>query len=223
VFSRLLGCLVALTLAGCAAMPSAPHVGAGPAVATAYVIDRGWHTDIGIAAGDLHNSLPTIEHDFPGARYFVFGFGERAYLLAAHRSILTMIVALLPSPGAILVTALRASPLQAFGSTHVVSLRLSAAETDRLVAFLSNDLDRAGSGQPRRIADGPYPGSAFYAASTTYDAAHTCNTWTIEALEVAGLPLNASGVVFAGQVMHRVRAISGSPNTAHPVVQEAGD
>ncbi len=215
---RVLGWLAALMLAGCVGLPSTAELGTGPPVTTAYVIDRGWHTDIGIAAGDLRGALPTIEQDFPGARYFVFGFGERAYLLSRHRSILTMIAALLPSPGAILVTALRASPSDAFGSFQVVPLRLSAVEMDRLVVFLSDDLDRAGTGQPLPIADGPYPGSAFYAASATYDAAHTCNTWTIEALEAAGLPLNPSGVVFASQAMSRVRAIGESLNAAHPVL-----
>ncbi len=213
---RVLGWVAALMLAGCVGLPPARELGAGPPVTTAYVIDRGWHTDIGLAAPDLRGSLPTIEQAFPGARYFVFGFGERTYLLSRDRSILTMIAALLPSPGAILVTALRASPSDAFGGFHVVPLRLTAAEMDRLVVFLSDDLDRAGSGAPLRIADGPYPGSAFYAASATYDAAHTCNTWTIEALAAAGLPLNPSGVVFASQAMSRVRAVSESQNATHP-------
>lgn len=213
--------LAALMLAGCSGVSPATLPETGPTVATAYVIDRGWHTDVGLAARDVGEAFPTIEQAFPGARYFVFGFGERTFLLSHHRSILTMIGALLPSAGAILVTALRAPPSDAFGGAHVVALPLTGAETDRLVAFLSRSLERAGDGQPVRIAAGPYPGSVFYAATGTYDAAHTCNSWTVEALAYAGLPLDASGVVFAGQAMSRVMALSASLNGAASVLAAA--
>ena len=39
---------------------------------------------------------------------------------------------------------------------------------------------------------------------STYNLGHTCNTWTVEALHVAGLPVTTSGVVFAGQVLDQL-------------------
>ena len=65
-------------------------------------------------------------------------------------------------------------------------------------------------GPPRRIGAGPYPQSVFYASTGTYNLAHTCNTWTAEALRVAGLPVNAAGVVFAGQVLDQLPSIIGN-------------
>jgi hypothetical protein len=66
-----------------------------------------------------------------------------------------------------------------------------------------------------RIADGPYPGSLFYASSGTYSGFYTCNTWTADALRVGGLPVSSDGVLFAGQVMDRARrAASLVPPTA---------
>jgi len=58
-----------------------------------------------------------------------------------------------------------------------------------------------------RIGTGPYPQSVFYTSTGTYNLGHTCNTWTAEALRVAGLPVNAAGVVFAGQVLDQLPRI----------------
>lgn len=51
-------------------------------------------------------------------------------------------------------------------------------------------------------------GSVFYAAIGTYSAAYTCNTWTAEGLYVSGIPVTAAGVVFSGQLIDQVQALS---------------
>ena len=58
----------------------------------------------------------------------------------------------------------------------------------------------------RRIGDGPFPGYVFYGAATTYSGLYTCNTWTIEGLDRAGLHGGAIGVLFAYQAMDRAQA-----------------
>ena len=77
----------------------------------------------------------------------------------------------------------------------------------RLSQFLWDYLVSEGNGTPRRIGTGPYPQSAFYASTGTYNLGHTCNTWTAEALQVAGLPVSPAGVVFAGQVLDQLPPI----------------
>jgi hypothetical protein len=69
--------------------------------------------------------------------------------------------------------------------------------------YFAND----GAGQPLRLADGPYPGSLFFASDATYDAFHTCNTWTVESLRAAGYPVSTSFVIFASQVMAAARGL----------------
>jgi len=196
-----------VALAGCSVVPRQAGPDSAARVATVYVIDRGWHTDIGVATRDVRGPLTAVERDFPGARYLAFGFGDRAYLLSPDRSLLQMLEALWPGPGAMLVTALRATPAEAFGASNVVALGVSAAGIERLVDFIWQDMDRTEAGAPLRIADGPYPGSAYYASVRRYDAIFTCNTWTAEALEVAGLQVGTYGVQLAGQVMDMVRAL----------------
>jgi len=216
-----LGWLAVASVAGCATVSNPPP---GPQAATAFVIDRGWHTDIGIGVEDVHGPLTTIEQSFPGVRYLVFGFGDRAYLLARHRMLLDMVGALFPGPGAMLVTALRAPPADAFGADHTVRLPLSRAERDRLTGFIWDDLRKDQRGLPLVIADGPYPGSIFYASSATYDVAYTCNTWAADALYVAGLPVSPDGVVFASQLMRKVRSVAQSLDTrTAPNLQTVGN
>ena len=187
-------------------------VAEGPYNTLVHVIRRGWHTDIAVpAAGPLVPELASLARDFPGVRYLVFGFGDRAYLMEPGAGPLATVRALLPGRGAILLTALAATPEEAFGLEAVVALPLAGEEFRRLQQFLADSLDRGGlapGDRLRPLAAGPYPGSVFHASTITYAATYTCNTWTAEAIAVAGVPLRADGVLLAGQVMARVGAIA---------------
>ncbi len=118
-----------------------------------------------------------------------------------------MLAALLPSKSAILMTALNAPPTEAFADHEVVTLHLPPADVARIVARLWDGLEKHADGSAVRLADGPYVGSVFYAATETYDAFHTCNTWTALVLRDGGVPMNTH-VLFAGQVMQQVSRIA---------------
>jgi hypothetical protein len=195
-------------LAGCSTTPTGPPGAAGSAVATVYVVHRGWHTDIGLLAADVRPPLAAVKQPFPGVRYLTFGFGERAFYASRHTDLFTMVRALFPSRAAILVTALRVAPADAFGPEHVVALPLTATGLARLDGFLWSYLHKGPNEQPELLGPGPYPGSLFYNAAGTYDAAFTCNTWTASGLRVAGLPISAEQVVFAGQLMGQAQALA---------------
>jgi uncharacterized protein (TIGR02117 family) len=194
-------------LAGCGALQPASLTDAGPRTATVYVVERSWHTDIALPAAELDSRFVPLVQLFPGVRFLVFGFGERAYLLSHDRGVGDAIAALFPSPSAMLVTALSASPEVAFDGETVVAVRVTPAGLQALSGFIADSF--ADPRQP--IADGPYPGSLFYAAVGTYDLAYTCNTWTAEGLRAAGLPVRPGGVVFASQVMGQLRPIGEFP------------
>jgi hypothetical protein len=197
--------LLAGWLAGCAMLPTDPPVPNGEA--TIYVVGRGWHTDIGLAVAGPIGPLVSLESDFPGVRYMVFGFGERQFYLAGDADVAEMLTALLPSRSAILMTALRAAPTEAFADETVVTLHLSTSGVERIAMRLWNDLEKTPDGSVVRLADGPYSGSVFYASRETYDAFHTCNTWTALVLRDGGLPMQTH-VLFAGQVMQQVARIA---------------
>jgi uncharacterized protein (TIGR02117 family) len=196
----------AALLAGCAAPPPAAPL-AGPVRSWVAVVDRGWHTELCVPAGDATGGLAPLTAGFPGATVLCFGFGERAYLLDGNAGLGAMLAALLPSRAALLLTVLRASPEAAFGPPDVVRLGITSAGAARLVGFIAASLQRSAAGAPERLRPGPYAGSVFYAASGTYDALATCNSWSAAGLRAAGLPVDTA-VVFAGQVMDQARRLA---------------
>ncbi len=146
---------------------------------------------------------------FPGAAVLAFGFGDRAFVLARHEEIGVAIGALLPSPGLILVTALKDSLEAAYGARYVVVLlHVSPAALDSIAWFIWYSLATKCGRRPPPYGPGPCSGSLFYASSVRYDGFYTCNTWAAEALGAGGLPIQAAGVLFAFEVMREARTLA---------------
>ncbi|HTV80068.1 MAG TPA: DUF2459 domain-containing protein [Steroidobacteraceae bacterium] len=203
--------LAALALSACATVPQLPaptdpHPVTGPLTAV-FVVKRGWHTDIGFAVPDISAPLAATRSAFPAARYVLFGFGDRHYLLTHGRKFAALFGAIWPGRAVVLVTTLEASPEAAFGDQHVIRLMVPPEQQERLQAFIWKSVESS-AGSPQSLGPGPYAGSAYYAATEGYSGLHTCNTWTAEGLAAAGLAVHSRGVEFAGQVWHQVRRLA---------------
>jgi uncharacterized protein (TIGR02117 family) len=175
---------------------------------TAYLIASGWHTEIALPVRAISGPLETLTRDFPGSSYLLFGWGERDYYMARQPTGADALRALFPGPAVLLVTPLNHPPQNLRAGDHVFALVLSTAGFNRLANHVWAALDKSADGMPRRLASGPDPGSVFYAAIGTYSTAYTCNTWTAEGLHVSGIPVTAAGVVFSGQLIEQVQALS---------------
>jgi uncharacterized protein (TIGR02117 family) len=205
IMSRRRLAFACLALGTLAAACSAPQPLAPRGDAVVYVVGRGWHTDIGLPVEEIAGPLATLENAYPGVRFLSFGFGERQFLVDRKKTFGAMLKALLPSPSALLMTALRTTPEDAFGQPNVVVLHVSRAELDRIEASLWSEFELTPAGEPLWLAEGPYEGSSFYAARDTYYGLFTCNTWTASILRQGGLPMSATGILFSGQVMGLAR------------------
>jgi uncharacterized protein (TIGR02117 family) len=192
---------------GCSTAPQRPAVPVPAGVDRISVIDQGWHTDIGLPVAALHGTLARLAADFPGATWLTIGFGDRAYLLNRDTDFFDMLRALFPGKAALLVTGLHVPPDAAFGAGNVVTLAIAKPHLHALEEFLAGYFASNAAGQPLRLADGPYPGSLFFASDATYDAFYTCNTWTAEGLRAGGYPVSPSFVLFAPQVMAAARGL----------------
>ena len=145
-----------------------------------------------------------MKAEFPSAGYLVFGWGARDYYMARNPGIGDILRAVASGPAVMLVIPIPGSPDAFAGASKAFVLRVSRDGVERLSQFLWEYLAKGQEGTPRRIGTGPHPQSVFYASTGTYDLVHTCNTWTAEALRAVGLPVNAAGVVFAGQVLDQL-------------------
>lgn len=206
---------LALTVSACSAVVGGADPADLPRISVVSVVERDWHTDIGLRAEDMDGPLAAIRAKFPGVHTVLFGFGDRHYLVDRRPGLADMLIAAFPGPGALLVTGLRATPAEAFGAANVVELPVSGAGLRRVADFLWRAFETDAGGIPRLLGDGPYPGSLFYASADTYALTHTCNTWTAEALQVAGTDVRATGVLFATQVMARARAAAERSSAAN--------
>ena len=181
---------------------------------TVYVARRRWHVDVGFAAEDLRGPLVGVLAQFPGARYAFFGFGDRHYLLSKDHDAPTLLEALWPGPGLILLTALENAPRQAFGVEDVIELRLTPDESRAMQAFIWHSLSRHTDESAEPYAPGPYPGSTYFAAVPHYSGLHTCITWAAEALRAGGLPVRSRLTLVAGQLWRQILKLSPSSAAA---------
>lgn len=225
--------LLACSLAACS-VALAPEPDHAERTETIAVVVRGWHTDIGLPASALDGRLAPLRDVFPGSAWLVFGIGERSFLVKPDAGLVDMLTALLPNPSAMLVTGLNQSPEHAFAAVgETTLLPVSRGGLDRLVAFIESSFEYDGPAGPRLLSYGPYPGSLFYYATPTYSGLYTCNTWTADALGVAGLPVRASGTLFASDIARQIgspaksagarsagaRSAGGPPRDSQPIHQ----
>ena len=194
--------VVALLPAGCATV--APMPVRGPPTASIMVSERGWHTDVCLRAADADVWVAALARRFVGARFLCMGFGDRHYLVTRDAGMFSMLTALVPGSGALLLTVLNDTPAAAFGANQVVALGVTGEGLAGLNGFLRRSVETGAAGAPVWLGDGPYPGSVFLGATPTYSGLYTCNTWTADALRAAGVKVSGA-VVFAGNLMHEAR------------------
>lgn len=175
-----------------------------PGDSVIHVVDGGWHTELVLSAGQAPVPVPA------GTREVAVGFGARGWYMARVPGSWDAVQAVLGGPGVVLARPLPAPPRALFGPERVAVLRVSPEG----MAGLRDLLARTLAPGPVRLADGPYPGSAFYAARARYGPTYTCNTWVVDALRAAGLSGDAWGVVTAGQVMREARRAEAAQATA---------
>jgi uncharacterized protein (TIGR02117 family) len=215
----------ALLLAACGGNPPAAEPPqtpvAAPPMTTVYVLRRGRHTDLVLPADQVQGPLAALNADFPGARYLVYGFGDRQYVLATHQNLAHTLLAPLPGAGLMLVIGLKQSPAEVYGAEHLLSLPLPQTQARALEDFIWQSLQADEDGAVKPYMPGKYPSNFFYASSKTYDGLYTCNTWTAEALKKGGLPVRSFGVLFARQVWEQVQALASAPAPVQDVIGTA--
>ena len=203
-------------VAGCSDVnPAEPYTGSASRSELVYVISGGWHTEIGLPAETISDPLAALKTEFPSAGYLVFGWGARDYYMARDPGMGDILRALTPGPAVMLVIPLSVTPQTAFGVSNTFPVYVSRDGIERLYELLWNYLVADKEGAPRRIGTGPYPESVFYASAGAYNLSHTCNTWTAEALRVAGLPVSATGVVFAAQILDQLPPLPAPLTNTH--------
>ena len=194
-----------LALAGCAT-PSL--VACGPAVArpAVFVANYGWHTEIIMPAMYLTGPLAVLRS--PGTTALSFGFGKLDFFTVPDPAFGDFVRGTIPGPAAIRVVTLRVPPAVSSGSP-VARLPLTEAGLATLQQFLAGAIARGPDGAPRTAFPPPDADTRFYAATSGYSLAYTCNSWVADGLDQAGARMGF-GIVLSDGVMASVARVGGA-------------
>jgi Protein of unknown function (DUF2459) len=211
-----------LLTGGCAEIPAPPRAAAPPSFLAASgresrlrrplaigVLISGWHSGLLLPSGELGPLAPLLARG-AHARYLNIGWGNRRFYMAAHPGSGAALAALFRSPSVLFVQSVSSPGRLLDEQARLHWLCADRAQLWRLDRYIEESLARPG-GRPRDLGRGPFPGSVFYASTRHYSLVHTCNTWTVAALEYAGLPVRARGVIFAAQANARLRNLAACP------------
>lgn len=198
-----------LLLAACTSGPGPWQRQTGEPYRTIYVMAGGWHTNITVEAEAVRPWLhPSLQQDFPRARYLRFGWGDGDYYPATAPSNGMAIRSLFASryPVMRVIGDIKA-PSPGSGPWDTVKLRVRERDLPALARFLNDSLTLDAHGQPLREADFQRDINAYYRSSGHYGAFYTCNTWTLEALQAAGLPVDSRLHLTRDSVMRQLRTL----------------
>lgn len=197
----------ALLLTSCGA-PVLPRCEAPAPLLRAWIVDYGFHTEIVIPATQLKAGLGAFRTLFSAARTISFGFGKADFFALRNPGYLDFASGLVPGPANIRVIPLRDEPQNLY-TTPVTSIPLTPAEWSQLEGFITASFARTPSGTPIPALGDDGTGGRFFAATSGYSLAYTCNTWTVDALSHSGLRVEP-GALFAGSAMRKVAHIAGA-------------
>jgi uncharacterized protein (TIGR02117 family) len=173
-----------------------------------WVVDHGWHTAIVVRRADVDRAVWPEVDDFPSAVLVEVAWGDREFYMATPATAWMAIKAAFASGGSVLhLTGLGGlAGLDAPIAAAIVELRVSRPGLEALTRFAAAEHRRDPAGRAVRLGPGLSAASAFYAARGRYSITHTCNTWIARALQQAGLPVTASGVITSSAVMDQLKS-----------------
>ena len=160
-----------------------------------FVLNYGFHTDIALPADRViarGGRLAEAARAAGNWKWIVIGWGDESFYtgtgFSAGRAVDGLRSLFWPgNPSVIRVTGLNVQPDHAYRETDVATLALSPEGFEAMAKSMEASF-LAEPGEPL-VASGmrDMPG-VFYPSRGNFSAAHTCNNWTSDQLDAAGLP-----------------------------------
>jgi uncharacterized protein (TIGR02117 family) len=156
-----------------------------------YVISHGWHTGIAAKRDDVDAHLWPEKDDFPEALYLEVGWGDRDFYRTPRAGVGILLQAALGSPASVVfVIGIPTTVSQYFPRGDIIEIALSRRGLEELATFVHATYKRDATGKTMPLGPGHWhQHSIFYLAEGQYSLFNTCNSWTSQALQAAGLPI----------------------------------
>ena len=194
----ILALLVCVALTGCSGGRTVSDSERSQVV---YVVRRGWHSGIALAAADWPQPDSALLASFPDARYLEFGWGDAAFYQADKPTAgMALSAALWPSSTVMEVVPLPTAPPPGTGDFESIAVHVTAAELNAIAssinASFAHPINATGKTYPTAGGD-----ARFFDARGKFHLFRMCNRWTAELLELAGCAVGPRLALTAGQVV----------------------
>ena len=167
-----------------------------------YVVSHGWHTGFVVPVQQIQNQLPKLKERFTDTPYIEFGWGDEEFYQAEEATIgITLSAIIWPTESVIHAVAVPEKANDYFPNSDVIKLCLSSAEYSSLISFISNSFHKNKKGEILKLGTGIYGNSQFYKAVGYFSLTNTCNKWTAQGLQHAGMDISPTFILTADSVM----------------------
>ncbi len=207
-------------MAGCSSLPKASAVPVVNTKHTIYFVYRNWHTSIIVDAKQLAMQSPKLAADLRGEKFARIGWGDGDYFTGKSKTWGTAATALVASHySALQLLTYDEHFLNEIPPETIVPLAISDAGLKQLVRHIDNSIAVDEENVALKLQTYIADTGIFFQAVEHYSIFNNCNTWSGQALQLAGLPianrLTAKGIFAQAQEISRIQAQAGllSPAT----------
>lgn len=209
-FEKLLLLILAglLVLPGCSSLKEWKNLPATKAEErTIYVVSHGWHTGVVLSRQDIMKQFEFMDDYFVQSPFYEFGWGEADYYQAEKKTVFLALKALFWRNDSVMhVAAFPALTGRNFADSQVVKLNVSKTGLDHLRNKIYGSFKFDENKRSIPLKKGQYGESRFFKAEGYYFFFNTCNRWTAEMLESAGVPMDSIFTLRARSVIRQAEA-----------------
>ncbi|AMC33822.1 TIGR02117 family protein [Janthinobacterium sp. B9-8] len=167
-----------------------------------YVVNNGWHTGLVVPAQPLQDLFPELKQRFANAAYLEIGWGDKGFYQTPDVTVKVALRAIFGLSGSIIhVVAIPQSPEQHFARQNPRAFCLKPQQLSALNQFIAASFYQNNNKNIIAGQAGIYGDSQFYEAVGSYHLFNTCNSWTAQSLQSAGLEISAFLKLTASSVM----------------------
>jgi len=200
--------LFGLTLFGCATQAPVQAVAVESVPHRIHVVQTGWHTSLIVEADALRQYSPRLQKDFQQQRYLRIGWGDGDYFTGKNKHWTSATRALFASGySALQVLAYNYEPWAELANENQAEVAITEEGLRKLAGFIEQSIAVDKSGAVTYLEPTKHNDNVFYLAAPRYGLLSNCNTWSVQALREAGLPVRGLNLT-SSRVYQQVKRIS---------------
>jgi len=180
-----------LIQAGCAGVPTRADLPTEATPYTVFLIQDRWHTALLVEGPALLAHSTKLGRDFHDHKYLLVGWGDGAYFVEDHPGWSEAVKALVASDfPALQVGGRETNPPFGMQPEADIPLAITERGLQKLAAYIDRSIAADAQGRPIYLGRQDANLNLFYQATGSYGLFNNCNSWVVNALQAAELPIS---------------------------------